>query len=787
MFKTYLKTSLRTLWKNRGFSFLNITGLAIGIACASLIFLWVEDEVTFNHYFQNRDNLYKVKDNQTYDGSTYTFDATPGPLAQGLKLDIPGIRNTARSSWGNRVLFSLKDQTIYEQGAYVDSTFLSMFQLHFLNGDPGHAFDQLYSIVLSRKMAVKFFGSTDIVGKTIKVDNNHDYVISGVFEDLPENVSFKFDWLSPFQIMLNDNSWLLQWGNNGIVTYVETYPNVSIEKINKQLHGYIQTKDTSLIARLALYPMNRWRLYDSFENGKEVPGRIKYVNLFSLIAWIILIIACINFMNLATARSEQRAREIGVRKVLGAGRSKLIVQFIGESLLMSIISAVLAVIIVYLSISAFNNLVQKHLSVNLLEPVHLVGLLTIAILCGLIAGSYPAFYLSSFNPIGILKAINVKSASGTAIIRKGLVVMQFAVSIIFIISTIIIYLQIEHVKDRNIGYNREGLVYLDLTGNMKNNFGVIKQDFLQTGLISNAALSSSMSLELGSNSGNFEWEGKDPSKQILITQEAVSPEYISTIGMKLTSGRDFYPDMKSDSNNIIINEALAKIIHHKQIIGTVISRGGGSRYTVVGVVKDFLYNDMYSSPAPLILFSDTSSFINFLSIRLNKNANLGAAISGIASVLKKDNPGYPVESKFVDKSFDQLFQTETLIGNLAGVFAILAIIISCLGLFGLAAYTAERRTKEIGIRKILGASVQGLAGLLSRDFLLLVVLSCMIAFPVAWWTMSNWLLNYQYHIVISWWIFIGSGLTALFIALITVSFQAIKAAVANPVKSLRTE
>jgi putative ABC transport system permease protein len=785
MFKNYLKTTFRNLLKNKGYTFLNIFGLAIGIACAALIFLWVEDEVSFNDYFSNRDNLYKVKDHQTYDGNTFTFDATPGPMAQGIKSEIPGIKNSARASWTSQSMFSLDDKNINEMGFYVDSSFLSMFQLTFIKGNPSSAFSQLYSIVITEKMANKFFNSTDVLGKTLKVDNKQDYVISGVIEDLPENVSLKFDWLAPFKLYEEQNQWLKQWGNNGVITYVETDPNANINSINKKLYNYLDSKQKDLVAKFSIYPMSRWRLYDSFENGKEIPGRIKYVNLFSLIAWIILIIACINFMNLSTARSEQRAREVGVRKVLGAGKGKLIGQFIGESLILALISAVIAVAIIYLSLPAFNSLVEKQLSLNLTNPLHIGGILAIAIICGLIAGSYPAFYLSSFNPIMVLKVLNIKTSGSAGFIRKGLVVTQFSISIILIISTILIYQQIHHIKNRDLGYNKQDLIYVQLQGKMRQHFNAIKNDLLSTGVVKNASLSNSRVLNLGSNTGDFGWTGKDPNKQVLITVEGVSPEYISTMGMHLKSGRDFYPDSKSDSNNIIINQTLAKMISNKNAVGDIITRDAQT-YTIVGVINDFIYNDMYSQSSPLILFPDTSN-TNFLTIRLKETSNLKTALSKVENVIKSANPGFPFEYKFVDEQFDQLFKTETLIGKLASVFAVLAIFISCLGLFGLAAYTAERRTKEIGIRKVLGASANGLAGLLSKDFLKLVAISCMISFPIAWWIMNNWLESYAYRIKINWMIFLVAGLLALFIALITVSFQAIKAAMANPVNSLRSE
>ncbi|HEX3081077.1 MAG TPA: ABC transporter permease, partial [Puia sp.] len=393
MLKNYIKAAFRNLLKNKGYSFLNIGGLAIGMACAGLIFLWVEDELTFNHYFSNRTNLYKVKDKQTYDGNTFTFDATPGLLAEGIKAEIPGLKNTARTTWGNTSLFAANDKPIYEQGLYVDPSFLTMFQLEFVQGNAKTAFTQLNSLVISEKMANKFFGTTQVVGRTLKVDNKQDYLVAGVFKDLPDNVSFNFNWLAPFRIYLDQNKWLENWGNNGIVTYVETASNADVAAINKKLYGYVQTKEKETTAHMSIYPMNRWRMYDNFENGNEIPGRIQFVHLFNIIAWIILVIACINFMNLSTARSEQRAKEVGVRKVMGAGKYKLIGQFIGESVFTSLVSLLLAVAIIYISLPAFNTIVEKHLSVNIFNHLHIGALLGIALVCGFVAGSYPAFYL----------------------------------------------------------------------------------------------------------------------------------------------------------------------------------------------------------------------------------------------------------------------------------------------------------------------------------------------------------------------------------------------------------
>jgi len=785
MFKNYFKTALRNLWKNKTHSFLNIFGLAVGITCAGLIFLWVEDELSYNHNNNKIDQLYQVLENQAYEGKTYTFSSTPGLLAPAMKDELPGIKNTCRFTWDNFTLFSLGDKSIYERGYYADSSVFSMLTLPFIQGKKENAFQQLHSLVITEKMAKKFFGDDkNIIGKTLKVDNKEEYVVSGVIKDLPGNSTLKFDWLSPFKIYFDKNDWLKSWGNNGIQTFVELEEKTDPDAVNKKLDGYIQSKDTSAIARPFLFTMNNWRLRGNFEEGKQTGGRIQYVRMFSIIAWIILLIACINFMNLATARSEKRAREVGVRKVLGAGKKILIAQFIGEALFMSFLSLLLAIAMIYLILPGFNTLVEKQLTPGLSNPLHISFLLFTGLSCGLIAGSYPALYLSSFNPVWVFKGLNLKG-SGAAYIRKGLVVLQFTISIILIISTIIIYNQIQHIKNRELGYNKDNVIQTGLRGDMQKHFAVIKNELLSSGYVENAALSNLNQLYMGSSTSDFSWEGKDPSRKILVTQDWVSPEYINTLGVQVIKGRDFYPDAKQDSLSVIINETLANLIGKESVVGSIIRRDSVN-YTIAGVVKNFVFGDMYAKSDPLI-FQCYPEYFGYMYIRLKEQSNKEQALAKIETIIKNNNPGYPFNYIFVDDEFNRQFKSEMLIGKLSRVFALLAIIITCLGLFGLAAYTAERRTKEIGIRKVLGASVAGITGLLSKDFLKLVVISAFIAFPLAWWFMHNWLQNYAYRVTIGWWVFILAGVAALLITLITISFQSIKAAIANPVKSLKTE
>ena len=796
MFKSYFKTAIRSMWKQRSFSILNIAGLAVGIACAAFIFLWVEDEINYNDYFTNKNNLYQVFENQTYDGKTYTFAATPGLLGPAMQQELPGIKHTARTTWQNRLLFSAGDKGLYGNGLYADSSFLPMFNFEFVKGNAINAFSQLHSLVLTESMAKKIFNSVDVVGKTVKVDNKEEYIVGGVIKDIPENCNFHFvEWLAPFEIFFKENEWLNYWGNNGIQTYAELQPEADRGPISKKLTGFITGKDKDAIAKPLLLSANDWRLRSNFEDGRQSGGRIKTVNLFSVIAWIILILACINFMNLSTARSEQRAREVGVRKVMGSGKGKLIVQFIAEAMLMSFISVILAVIIVALVLPAFNSLVEKNLSLNLFSPVHLAALLIIGLISGLIAGSYPAFYLSSFNPAAVLKGLKLNTG-GAASVRRGLVVSQFVISVALIICTIIIYQQVIYTKDRTLGINKNNLIYMNrqmITANPSDNTGsrfqAVKNELLATGLVQNAALSNNQAFQVNSNTGDFSWPGKDPNKTLLIGMEWATPEYISTMGMKLLAGRDFYQSGTADSNNVIINETFAKIISPKpeDAVGKMITRDG-QNLTVIGVLKNFVYNNIYGAVEPMIMFNDPAAENSYIfTIRFKPGADYKQGLAKTEAIIKKINPSYPFEYHFVDEQFAGLFKGETLIGTLAALFAGLAIFISCLGLFGLAAYTAERRIKEIGIRKVLGASVPNLATLLSKDFLMLVLISCVIAFPLAWYFMSKWLQDYEYRVSITWWMFVLPALIAVFIAVVTVSFQAIKAAVANPVKSLRTE
>lgn len=793
MIKNYFKTSLRNLLKNKGYSFLNIFGLAIGIACAGLIFLWVENELGYDKFNAKRDNLYYIKENQKYDTYTATFGSTPGPLAPAMLEEIPGVANTCRVNEQDATLFTIGDKAMYAGGLYTEASLFTMFTLPFSDGDPKSIFKQRYSLVVTERTAIKFFGtSKNVIGKTVRVDNKQDYVITGVLKDIPRNSSLQFEWAAPFEIMYDQSPWQHQWENNSLNTYVELKPGVDAASVNKKLYGFIQQRVPTAIARPFLWNMNQWHLYDQFDNGVATGGgQIQYVRLFSIIAWIILFIACVNFMNLATARSEQRAKEVGVRKVLGAGKQRLIGQFISEALLMAFLAAIVAIAIMLLVLPLFNTLVQGELVLGLSNPSHIISLLLITVICGLVAGSYPSLYLSSFNPVFVLKGIKLKDGSA-AIIRKGLVVFQFSISIVLIISTVIVFQQVQHVKNRDIGYNRNNLVEADAQGDLNSYYEKMRLDLLNSGMVENVALSNHTMLYSGNNTGGFNWEGKVPGAQILISMRYVTPEYFNTSGMKLLDGRGFVAPDSAESNNmnVIITKSFEKLMGNGSAVGKIIREGGdttGTKINVVGVVNDYVYGNMYGTPDPVMFICTSPMHTNKMYLRLKSGANTEKALAVIESIMRKSNPAYPFNYRFVDEQFNRMFQNEALIGKLSRVFAILAIIISCLGLFGLAAFTAERRTKEIGVRKVLGASVPGIAALVSKDFLKLVIIACVVAFPVAWWFMNKWLNDYQYRITISWWVFLAAAVAAVLIAIVTVSYQSIKASLANPVKSLRTE
>ncbi len=792
MIKNYFKIAFRSLWKNKAYSALNIFGLAIGITCASLILLWVEDEVNFNSVFPKQDLIYIVPTNQTFEGEVYTFYSTPGPLAKDLKDEIPEITKSS-TTWGEEILLSDGENGVNRYGRYVDPDFLDIFSLNFLEGELKGALSRPDGIILTQETAATLFGSDKkVLNRVIKVNNEYSFTVTGVVEDLPNNVTFGFNWLLPFerfQLGEEDMSWTKEYGNNFADTFVELAPNSNFKVVDNKVRAMIASKmdsENESPNEAFLHSIKDWHLRSDFSGGKKVGGQITFVRLVAFIALIILLIACINFMNLSTARSEKRANEVGVRKVLGSSKKSLVSQFMMEAMIMAGISALLSILLLLILLPPFNTLVEKQMELRLLEPIHIFSLLAITLISGLLAGWYPALYLSSFRPVQVLKG-NGKSQGSATIIRKGLVVTQFAVSIVFIICSIIIYQQIQHVRARDVGYEKENLVNVSVSGNMIDKFYPIKEDLIASGVVDNVALSNSYMLSSGNNGAGLSWQGGVNTEDVLVRFRYVSPSFFNTVGLEMVEGHGFNEDRAVDSTNVIITQSFANLMGDKSALGKTITRNN-TNYNVIGVVKDYLYGDMYGNgKTGPVMFYNNYDFGNAMYINIRPESSRAEALGAIERILKEYNPSFPFEYRFENDLFNSRFRNEELVGKLAKIFSILAIIISCLGLFGLATYTAEQRKKEIGVRKVLGASVSRIVNLLSKDFLKLVFISILIAIPLAWYAMQNWLESFAYRIEINWLVFVIAGAVAISIALFTVSFQAFKAAMANPVKSLRTE
>ncbi|WP_079735064.1 ABC transporter permease [Salegentibacter salegens] len=786
MIRNYFKIAWRNISRNKGYSALNIFGLAIGITCASLILLWVEDEVNFDKGIKDKNLVFNVPTNQKYDGEWRTFFmATPGPLASVLKEEIPEVTKAARLRDEN-FLFSVEDHIINSKGAYTDEDLFDIFDLNFIAGNPNEAFKNKKGIIITQKVASILFGNSEkVIGETIQVDQKNNYTITGIIEDLPENTTYSFSWLVPFENFTDGKEWTKDYGSNFTDTFVKLAPTADVEKVDKKVRAVLPAKTGDKETEAILFSANDWHLRAYFKDGEIAGGRIEYVRLFSFIALIILIIACVNFMNLATARSEKRAGEVGMRKALGSGRKQLIFQFTTEAILNAVLAGVLGVVVIIIVLPEFNSLVDKNLSLNLSLPWHILSLLGISLACGLLAGLYPAFYLSNFKPIEVLKGTR-KKAGSASLIRKCLVVGQFSISVILIVSTIVVYEQVHHVKNRNIGLEKENLIEIPAAGGeIIKNFESIVQELKSSGTVESAGLMNSQILSDGNNTSSVRWPGRPDDKDILISFRTITPEFLNATGMKLKEGRGFGKSQAADSSKVLISETFAKLMVAENPVGTKI-QWQEEEFTVTGIVEDYLYGDMYGSSDPVMFYHQVEG-ADYLYVKPKNGIATGKVLTKIEDVLQIQNPGFPFEYRFVDDTFNARFKSEQLVGNLSQIFAIIAIIISCMGLFGLSAYMAEQRRKEIGVRKVLGSSVLNIVKLLSKDFLVLVIIALLFAIPLAWFIMHNWLQDYAYRITISAWIFAFAGGSAIIIALLTVSFQAIKAATANPVKSLRTE
>jgi ABC-type antimicrobial peptide transport system permease subunit len=794
MIRSYFRIAWRNLIKSKGYSLINIGGLAAGMAVAMLIGLWIWDELSFEKYNKNYDRVAQVKQNQNFNGTIDTWETMPSPMGDALRSSYGSyFKHVVMASWNQTSLLMAGEKKIVKEGKFMEPGAPELMGLTMLRGTYAGLKDPA-SAMLSESLAKDIFGETDPIGKTITFDKKNAEIVTGVYKDLPRNSMFRgISFLRTWATYLSNESWITSndqpWGNNAFLLYVQIADNADMAdvsaKISKVKMDHIREEDRKYNPVIFLHPMSRWHLYEEFKNGINSGGRIQFVWLFGIIGVFVLLLACINFMNLSTARSEKRAKEVGIRKAIGSVRGQLIGQFFSESLLVVALGFILSLILVQTALPFFNNVAGKKMTILWSSPVFWITGIVISLLTGLIAGSYPAMYLSSFQPVKVLKG-TFRVGRYATIPRKVLVVLQFTVSVTLIIGTITVFRQIQFARNRPVGYTREGLLSLQMDGDaMRNHLETVKADFKSTGAVAEMAGASGPATSVWATNGNISWKGKDPSMAVDFPNTGISTEYGKTVGWQFKDGRDFSSAFASDSTAFVLNEAAVKFMGLKDPVGEMITWGDKS-FKVIGVIKDMIVESPYQ-PVRASLYHLTSQDINILNIKINPRVGVPEALSKIEKVFKKYNPDTPFDYRFVDDEYAGKFGNEERIGKLASFFAVLAIFISCLGLFGMASFMAERRTKEIGVRKVMGASVFNLWRLLSKDFVMLVFISLLIAVPLAYYLMNNWLQNYQYRSDISWWIFAVAGAGILVITLLTVSFQSIKAALMNPVKSLRAE
>ncbi|WP_090384712.1 ABC transporter permease [Dyadobacter sp. SG02] len=783
MLQNYFNIAIRSLLKNKLFSFINIFGLALGMACSLLIWLWVKDELSFNRFYPGLSDIYYIRGAYDERGQTGVGDVTPGPWQETLEKNVADVKAITKITFERELLVQVGEKSTKETGIYATNDFFKVFQTPFIEGSASKAIEQPTSIAISRKMAEKFFGKSSAIGKTLKLNNASNMIVSAVFEDIPHNSTVRFNWIVNFKAQEAD--WMKWWGNFSFKTYALLAPGadpVKTEKIMRQVIKKAAPKQ--LTSFPLLQKMADTYLYTEYANLKPSGGRIEYVHIFSVVAVFILLIACVNFMNLATARSLKRAREVGVRKVVGAEKKFLIMQFLGESLIVSALASVLASLLVVIALPVFNEIVVKNIELDWTDPYLWGSIAALTVITGIVAGSYPALYLSGMQPVRILKG-KLTFSNSSLHLRKGLVVFQFGLSIFLIVGTLVIGNQMDYIQSKRLGLDHDNVVYIPLEGELGNRLEPFRQEILASPTISAATTVGEIPTNIYGNSGDLDWTGRDPGTDNTVYATFVGYDFTKTMNIRMAGGRDFSKEFAADTTNYIINEAAARMMKMEDPVGKQVKFWMG-KGTIVGVMKDFHIASFHSAIKPLILVHYKGLNTEHMMIRI-KAGQTSRALAHIEQITHSFNPNYPFTYHFLDESFEQMYRSELIVSTLIRYFGIMAIVISCLGLLGLAAFTAEQRTKEIGIRKVLGANVANVVTLLSRDFIKLVLLAIVLATPPAWYVMDRWLSDFVYHTELSWQIFLLAGLIATGIALLTVSFQSIKAALTDPVKSLKTE
>ncbi|MFD0999249.1 ABC transporter permease [Ohtaekwangia kribbensis] len=795
MIRNYLKIAIRNLTRNIGYSIINIGGLAVGMSVAMFIGLWVYDELTYNRYQSQYSRVAQVMQSQTFNNHVYTQYAIPYPLGIELEKSYGSdFKYIVMSSWTGDHILSHEDHSISSVGNYMDVEAPRLMDLKMIKGSPDGLRDPA-SILLSQSAAKAVFGDQDPINKMMKIDNSLDVKVTGIYEDIPHNSDWnEIMFIAPWKLYSTAENWVKnaenEWDNNSFQLFVQIADRADMktvsDKIIKAKYNRVPDSEKIFNAETFLHPMDNWHLKSNWENGAQTGGLIEYVWLFGCIGIFVLLLACINFMNLSTARSEQRAKEVGIRKSIGSVRKQLVTQFLSESLMVVILAFCLTIIIVSVSLPMFNNLADKKISLPLGNAMFWLISIAFILITGFLSGSYPALYLSSFQPVKVLKG-TFRAGRYASLPRKVLVVVQFTVSITLIIGTLVVYRQVQFTKDRPVGYDRSGIIMIQKKSpDFLGKFDVLRNELKNKRIVEEMAESSSPLTGVWSNSGGFDWEGKDPELQTNFSVIRVTREYGKTIDWQVKEGRDFSREFSTDSSSIIVNEAAVKFMGIDDPIGKTVRWGSTREYKIIGIVKDMLMESPFEPVNQAIYFNE-EKYTNWIVLRLNPDRSLHESLAGVEQVFKKYLPLVPFDYKFVDVEHANKFADVERIGALSGIFAVLAIFISCLGLLGLASFVAEQRTKEIGIRKVLGASVASLWRMLSKDFVILVSISCLMAVPLSYYFTADWIDNYQYRADIAWWIFGAACVGALVITLLMVSFHAIRAALVNPVQSLRAE
>lgn len=785
MLSNYLKTSARNLARNRGYTLINIVGLTVGLATSIFIFLWVIDEVSMDQFHRNKDRLYRVMSTWTdSNGRVETGWAITMRLAEALQSDIPEIERTLRSTWNKNLLFKYGDRSLMEDGVYADSSIFSVFTFPLIKGDIHDPMPGISSVAISETLAKKYFGDEDPIGKVFNIAHQYDLKVTAVFADIPKNSTLRFDFVLPYELWYKQNTWVAGWGNGSTQIFASLKPGTDATAVNAKIKGLIRKNCDYCHADPFLFPFKELYLHSEFVNGKSAGGRIDYIVSLSIVAAIILIIACINFMNLATARSATRSREVGIRKVIGAHRTGLVIQFISESVLLSFVSLLFALMVVQLLLPFFNDITNKDISLNARDLYFSGGIILITLFCGLLAGSYPAFFLSSFKPALVLKG-NVQSSLWGGGLRKALVVVQFTASVILIIGSIVVYNQIGYIQNKHLGFDRENIVALEMQEGLSANQSAFRQDLLQFPEIKEAGFAGDNPFKVEANTTDPVWPGKGEGTDIAFKVVSCDQHFIPAIGMTIVQGRNFGDNYPQDSANYIINEkAMAAMgLNADNVIGTPLEMWNG-KGKIIGLLKDFHNGNLREAIEPLVMVYLP---LNTWRAYIRTEGDPRKAITAIEQTTKKYDPDYPVRYSFLNDEYNLQYRNEEIIGKLSLGFTIVAILISCLGLFGLALFTSERRMKELGIRKVLGASVSSLLLLLCRDFAKLVMIALLIAVPIAWYITHEYLTAYAYHAPLGASTFILPAIGILLLAMLTVSYQSIRAAIDNPVKSLKNE